>query len=467
MSRSTISTGAIDLSQSGLRRSPNAGRILILGDFGANASRGASPAARLRMLSRDNIDEVFAALQVALQLPLCDAPLQFSEPEQLHPDELYRQIDLFSELRSLRRRLQQPATFQAAAAELAATAYHAPQDTRTAAATTAPAVDNTALPTLDALLAAASDSSSTDQGAAGRDTAQMIRDIVAPYITPAASPEQLALQNSVEQASRELLRALIRQPAFRDLEARWLGLRHFLRRMEGDPAIRLCDGHPGQWPELLAEGGDLDRLLHQNGYAPDIIVADMEFGASVADAQLAQQLALFAERHSARAIAGGTVILAGGTDLQQDPDLWHTALPEDAAEAWTQLRQQQAADHLALALPRFLLRLPYGRKTSPLECMDFEEVGSAPESQALLWGNAAWLAALALNRGQAEIESLPVHLWQDDEGDSLLQTSVEVLLNDRAAHRLEAAGLLAVRGDASRASAYIPRWNSLKRSRGV
>ncbi len=45
----------------------------------------------------------------------------------------------------------------------------------------------------------------------------------------------------------------------------------------------------------------------------------------------------------------------------------------ELAGCWAELRHLPEAGAVGLALPRFLLRLPYGKKTSPLESFDFEE----------------------------------------------------------------------------------------------
>ena len=44
---------------------------------------------------------------------------------------------------------------------------------------------------------------------------------------------------------------------------------------------------------------------------------------------------------------------------------------------------------LGLALPRFLLRLPYGKDSSPVEEFDFEEMPVGSDHDGNLWGNPA------------------------------------------------------------------------------
>ena len=51
---------------------------------------------------------------------------------------------------------------------------------------------------------------------------------------------------------------------------------------------------------------------------------------------------------------------------------------------------------IALALPRILLRRPYGAKTEPIDSFAFEEIPGAPEHEAYVWGNGALACALVL-----------------------------------------------------------------------
>src|SRR4026208_2362469 len=67
--------------------------------------------------------------------------------------------------------------------------------------------------------------------------------------------------------------------------------------------------------------------------------------------------------------------------------------PEYAA--WRSLRQSDDAKYVGLAMPRFLARLPYGAKTSPVEEFNFEEETDSGEHGAYTWANSAY--AMAVN----------------------------------------------------------------------
>ena len=74
-------------------------------------------------MDRDNFDQAPAKIGAALRLAIAGAdapeiPLRFAELDDFHPDRLLPRIELFDALRDLRRRLNDPAMFPAAAAEI-------------------------------------------------------------------------------------------------------------------------------------------------------------------------------------------------------------------------------------------------------------------------------------------------------------------------------------------------------------
>jgi type VI secretion system protein ImpC len=156
-----------------------------------------------------------------------------------------------------------------------------------------------------------------------------------------------------------------------------------------------------------------------------------------------------------------------------DPRDWNQSVAAEDREAWAALRQSEAAAFVGLALPRFLLRLPYGKQTVPVEGLAFEEMPSNSAHESYLWGNPACACACVL--GEAflregwdfqpeavqELNGLPLHIYSED-GESRMKPCAEVLLGDRATARILEAGLipvLSVQGsDRIRLPAFRPLW---------
>jgi type VI secretion system protein ImpC len=92
--------------------------------------------------------------------------------------------------------------------------------------------------------------------------------------------------------------------------------------------------------------------------------------------------------------------------------------------AWQTLKKMPEAAYPGLALPRFLLRLPYGADTDSLEQFDFEEMTNDQKYEGYLWGNPCFACACLL--GQAfsaygwdirpgavqDVSGLPLHVYQ-------------------------------------------------------
>ena len=159
-----------------------------------------------------------------------------------------------------------------------------------------------------------------------------------------------------------------------------------------------------------------------------------------------------------------------------DPRDWRAELPENVGKAWQQLRNQAEACYLGLVLPRFLLRMPYGPETSPLERVpSFNELPDPAEHEAYLWGNGAWgcgaLAGSAFGENgwrmqlhQATVlDSLPI-VGVERDGEYQLQPCAEALLSRRAAERILAAGLMPLLTVKGTGTAQLAGWRSVAAS---
>jgi type VI secretion system protein ImpC len=122
-----------------------------------------------------------------------------------------------------------------------------------------------------------------------------------------------------------------------------------------------------------------------------------------------------------------------------------------------------------LALPIFLLRLPYVIKTTPLESFDFEE--SPEEHEDYLWGNPAIAIALLLGESfsesgwqmrlgsVAEVQNLPLHV-STRHGESMAKPCAEVLLTEETVGAMIEAGLMPLVSFRNRDSVRVARFQS-------
>jgi type VI secretion system protein ImpC len=183
-----------------------------------------------------------------------------------------------------------------------------------------------------------------------------------------------------------------------------------------------------------------------------VIVGNFTFGPGDEDTRLLARLAQITQRSGAPFLAQASPQLLGCTSLADTPSPRDWKRSGELA-GWSELRRLPAAEAVGLALPRFLLRLPYGEKTSPLESFDFEEFPDSPTHEDYLWGNPAFALALLLGQSfsqsgwemrpgeSSEVDGLPLHVYRGD-GGSDIKPCAEVLLTDEGVERMLAEGLM-------------------------
>ncbi|WKD50014.1 type VI secretion system contractile sheath domain-containing protein [Microbulbifer spongiae] len=463
---------------------PDTLKVAILGDFSGRASRrrcepGTIAGRRVYLLNRDTFEGVFADLEVRLQLPVIEGPLPLSCFDDLHPDYLFTRLPLFKKFIDLERRLRDPQQFQQAAEDIRQWSPELREGSLEAGIS---AADRS---TLDKILAAdrkhqASECSSAFQ------VERLIRDIVAPYVQKNTHPRQGEYLSALAVATSDAMRKVMHHNDFRQLEASWLGLQFLLRRCDEHRKLQfyLIDVSK---EELLADFAGAESNLEQSqvfkllveretasGNRPyNLVIGDFYITDEERDLHLLIDLSTIAEAAGSALLMGGDTKLAGCPNLagSVDPDDWYYPMSERFAESWQAVRDYSASEYVALAAPRFMLRLPFGSGAATTEQFDFEELTAEQGHQYYLWGNSAYLLALAVCRSfsasgrlqvpvSASYEDLPLHLRKLPQGQWVTPCA-EALLTDRGAARFMQAGLSTLRSVQGRDQIVLPRLCSL------
>ncbi|HET7131549.1 MAG TPA: type VI secretion system contractile sheath large subunit, partial [Gammaproteobacteria bacterium] len=264
----------------------------------------------------------------------------------------------------------------------------------------------------------------------------------------------------------ERCRAVLHHPELRALERAWRSAHWLASRLEDDQAaVHLVHLPKAALAAHVADAGQhLDRsplhsllTAHRDGKW-DVIVGDYSFDLAANDLVLLATLGALAARTGAPFLAHGELALAGcGGDDVDEPWSWRFA-DEGLAQLWGELRSHPAAQWIALATPRFLLRQPYGAKTDAIERFAFEELPSRPPRDRFLWGNPAFACALLIAQSRASgegsvwpstasgsVDDLPMAIYGDGGGDAI-QLSLEHAFGERARAALAEHGLVAFTG---------------------
>jgi len=308
---------------------------------------------------------------------------------------------------------------------------------------------------------------------------------VQPHIVH-TDPHQSAWVAAVDAAIGEQLRTILHQPAFQALEATWRSVHGLVTSFDSDVArIDLLDVTRQELLlDLRAAAGDpkatglytllIDHEVRMHDGQPwSLLIGDYGFGVTAEDIALLATLGTVAAHAGGPFLAAATPSVLGCESVAAlaDPISW-APLPSGDEQNWQQLRTSAVAPWIGLAIPRILLRLPYGQRTDPIEQFVFEEMPGGRDPAAYLWGNPAFacarlIAEAFIENGWSdgpgdilELDDLPAHVYED-AGERVLQPDTETLLGERALQSILTRGLMPMLGHRQRNAVRLARFQSL------
>jgi type VI secretion system protein ImpC len=443
-------------SASGEQRSLAPLRIAILGDFGAQTASAENRSAGPLPVDCDNFDKVFAQIGVSLDLPPCkegtpELKLQLRNLEDFHPDKLLPRLDRLAHLTDLRAKLLHPASSQAAAEEI--------QEILKIGTATAEAPPAAATESVEEMLARLLEKpvSEPHQASSPAQLAdRLIQQIVGSNVS-SLHPQQSQLVTLVEAELSTCLRAILHHPSFQALEAIWRGLDFLVRNITEEVKLFIINTRQDQLATMLS-AEDLAksvicRQLEQ--IRPTVVLGLHTFGPP--DHALLMGIARLATACRAVFVAGASPHLVGCSSFgtQPDPDDWTKEFSAEL-ESFAGLRRMPEAVHLGLAMPRFLLRQPYGKGSDTIEAFPFEEMSTIPAHESYLWGNPSLLfghllaeayadqgSEMEVDDGGGEVRGLPIHKFTRD-GETHVKPCAEAWLSERAAAAILSHGIMPV-----------------------
>ncbi|MGO9270987.1 MAG: type VI secretion system contractile sheath domain-containing protein [Terriglobia bacterium] len=478
-------------------------RIAILGDFSGRANRGICEVGaglanrRAVALDRDNFDEVLAKLDVSIDLRLDDRPLslRFVELDDFHADRIFERVDIFQKLRQMRERLADPETF----AEMLREMRPGPSIDHAAEAAKPPtppgpprpvSVDIERLTSGSVLEQVLAETEGEPEGRrpsrAPDELRAFVERVVEPHLVAKADPRQAEMIAALDCAASAQMRALLHVPDFQALESAWRALFWLVRRVQTDERLKLylLDVSKAELAADLAAAEDLrstsvykllvGATVGTPGAEPWAVWAgNYTFEPNRDDARLLGRLGKVARAAGAPFLAAASPRVLGCESASEMPSPrdWKP-LAGDDDHAWAALRQLPEASYLGLALPRFLLRLPYGKATDRTELFDFEEMPQTPVHEDYLWGNPVFACAFLLAQSfseygwdmrpgaYSEIDGLPLHTYRED-GEPQLKPCAEVLLTEDAVEQILDRGPMPLVSIKGRDAVRLVRFQSM------
>ena len=309
-------------------------------------------------------------------------------------------------------------------------------------------------------------------------TRKGVEALIAQLLEPgreAAKVSKAVVDDMIAQIDKKLslqLDAILHQPELQKLESTWKSLRFLVDHTDFRENIKVEILNVGK-EELLEDFEDSPEIpksgLYKVVYTSEYgqfggkpiggMIGNYEFGASPQDMKLLQYAAGVATMAHAPFITAVSPKFFGIEDFNALPRLKDLKSIFEGPQyiKWQSFRETEDARYVALTLPRFLLRLPYGPDTQPVKSFNYQEDVSAGHGH-YLWGNSAfafasrltdsfakyrWCANIIGPAGGGAVEDLPLHQF---EAMGAVQTKIptEVLISERREFELAEEGFIAL-----------------------
>lgn len=266
--------------------------------------------------------------------------------------------------------------------------------------------------------------------------------------------------------------AILHHATFQKLESAWRGLKLSVERTNFRENIQFEILNVSK-EELLTdfvEAPDITKsALYKHLYTAEFgqfggnpigaMIANYDFGPGPQDVKLLQYVASVATMAHAPFIAAAGPKFFGMESYLRLPNLRDLKTHFEGPQyiKWNAFRDSEDSRSVALCMPRFLLRLPYGQETNPAKMFNYDESLSNGH-ESYLWGNTAFAFATRLTESFAKsrwytniigpisggtVDNLPVHVFEAMGG---VETKIptEILISGEREKELADAGFMAL-----------------------
>jgi type VI secretion system protein ImpC len=285
-----------------------------------------------------------------------------------------------------------------------------------------------------------------------------------------------AIIGELDTKLTEQINLVLHHEDFQKMEGAWRGLHYLVNNTETDEMlkIRFMNISKNDLGKTLKkfkgtawDQSPLFKKVYEAEYGQfggepfGCLVGDYYFDHTPPDVELLGEMSKVSAAAHTPFIAGAspTVMqMASWQELANPRDLTKIfTTPEYAS--WRSLRESEDSRYIGLAMPRYLARLPYGAKTSPVEEFAFEEDTGAADHSKYAWANAAYAMAVNINRSfkmygwcsrirgiesGGAVEGLPTHTFATDDGGVDMKCPTEIAISDRREAELAKNGFMPV-----------------------
>jgi type VI secretion system protein ImpC len=268
------------------------------------------------------------------------------------------------------------------------------------------------------------------------------------------------------------LNEVMHAPEFQKLEGSWRGLQYLTTNTETSTMLKIKVFNISKKDILKDftkqndwEQAAIFRKIYEEEYGT---LGGQPYGCLIGDYEITrhpEDIQLLTNMANVGAAAHAPFLAAASPSLFNWESFTELGGPRDVAKifdndayvAWKDFRKSDDSKYVGLCMPHILMRLPYGKDTSPVEEFDYEEKVDGRDHKKYLWGNAAfalgaritnafamheWCAAIRGVEGGGLVEGLPAHTFQTDDGDQTVKCPTEIAITDRREAELSKLGFI-------------------------
>lgn len=284
--------------------------------------------------------------------------------------------------------------------------------------------------------------------------------------------EQLVAE--LDKKISEQLTLVLHNKRFQSLEGAWRGLHYLVSNTDTSENLKIrylniSKADLGKtlrrFKGVVWDQSPIFKMIYEQEYGQfggepfGCLIGDFYFDHSM------QDVSILTEMSKISAAAHAPFIAAAAPGLLQMDDWSELSNPRDVSKIftateyafWRRLRESNDSRYLALTLPRFLARVPYGPKTQPVEEFGFEEKVDPNRAEDFCWANSAYAMGANITRAfktygwctkirgvesGGAVEVLPKFVLPSQDREVDLHCPTEIAISDRREHELSESGLM-------------------------
>ncbi len=283
-----------------------------------------------------------------------------------------------------------------------------------------------------------------------------------------------AIVAEIDKKLSQQLNLILHNQDFKKLEGTWRGLHHLVTNTETDETLKIrifniskkdLGRNLKKFKGTAWDQSPLFKKMYEDEYGTPggepygSLIGDYEFDHTPPDVEILQGMGQIAAAAHSPFIAATAPTLMNMDSWQQlgDPRDLTKIFQTPEYAPWRSLRESEDSRFVALTMPRFLSRLPYGAKTSPVDDFDFEEDTEDADHSKYCWSNSAFAMGVNINRAfklygwcsrirgvesGGMVEGLPCHTFPTDDGGVDMKCPTEIAITDRREAELAKNGLV-------------------------